>query len=49
MPQRFEKIAFNDKLLPALGSRFNFTETVLCPIVKRLLGRTVVFTKAPNV
>jgi hypothetical protein len=49
MPQRFEKIAFNDKLLPALGSRFNFTETVPGPIVKRLPGRIVVSTKAPNV
>jgi acyl carrier protein len=29
--QKFEKIAFNDKLLPALGSRFNFTETVRSP------------------
>jgi acyl carrier protein len=39
MPQRFEKIAFNDKLLPAIGSRFNFTETVPGPIVKRFPGR----------
>jgi hypothetical protein len=49
MPQGFEKIAFNDKLLPALGARFNFTETVPRPIVKRSPGRTVVSTKAPNV
>jgi acyl carrier protein len=40
MPQRFEKIAFNDKLLPALGSRFNFTETVPGPVVNRSLGGT---------
>jgi hypothetical protein len=49
MPQRFEKIAFNDKLLPALGSRFNFTETVPGLIVIRSPGSTVVSTKAPNV
>jgi hypothetical protein len=47
MPQRFEKIAFNDKLLPALGSRFNFTETVPGPIVKRLPGRAVGFYEGP--
>jgi hypothetical protein len=47
MPQRFEKIAFNDKLLPALGSRFNFTETVLGPIVNRSLGRTAVSYEGP--
>jgi acyl carrier protein len=40
MRQRFEKIAFNDKLLPALGSRFNFTETVPGPVVHRSLDRT---------
>jgi hypothetical protein len=49
MPQRFEKIAFNDKLLPALGSRFNVTETVHGPVVKRSLAGTAVSTKAPNV
>jgi hypothetical protein len=47
MPQRFEKIAFNDKLLPALGSRFNFTETVPGPVVNRSPGQNCGFYEGP--
>jgi len=42
-------MAFNDKLLPALGSRFNFTETVDCPGYKPAGAELRFFMKAPNV
>ena len=47
MPQRFEKIAFNDKLLPALGSRFNFTETVPGPVVNAIARAELWFLRRP--
>jgi hypothetical protein len=47
MPQRFEKIAFNDKLLPALGSRFNFTETVHHPVETPSPGQNCGFYEGP--
>jgi hypothetical protein len=47
MPQRFEKIAFNDKLLPALGSRFNFTETVPLPDRDAIAGGNCGFYEGP--
>jgi acyl carrier protein len=45
--QKFEKIAFNDKLLPALGSRFNFTETVASPGLNNAFGQDCGFRRPP--
>ncbi len=47
--QRFQNFAFNDKLLPALGGRFNFTETVRYPALITPSGQYCNFHEGPYV